>query len=112
MAARAVEAGDIVLDVGDEGTECDGAVDGPGIVEPNDGGDLETEDQDVERANDGHASAQTGFFKKPACDGIRLAVQTNKPPGADDVECLCPQKSDHREREKGGFKRGHGLGKW
>ncbi len=70
MAARAVEAGDIVLDVGDEGAEGDGAVGSPGIVEPNDGGDLKAEDQNVERADDGHAAGEAGFFKEPACDGI------------------------------------------
>ena len=70
VAARAVEASDIVLNVGDKGTEGDRAVGGPGIVDQNNDGDLETEDQDVERADYGHASAQTGFFKKPACDGI------------------------------------------
>jgi len=70
VAARAVEASDIVLNVGDKGTEGDRAVGGPGIVDPNDGGDLETEDQNVERADDGHAAGEAGFFKEPACDGI------------------------------------------
>ena len=109
MPADAVEAGDIVLDEGDEATEGDGAVGGPRIVEPNDGGDLEAENQHVERADDGHATGEAGSFKKPACDRVRLAVEPNKPPGAEDIERLCPKKRDHREREKGDFKRGHGL---
>jgi hypothetical protein len=112
MAARAVEAGDIVLDEGNEGTKGDRAVGGPGIVDPNDGGDLEAEDQEVERADDGHSTGQAGFFKQPAGDGIRLAVESDKPPSAEDIERFCPQERDHREREKGDFKRGHGLGEW
>lgn len=112
LPPRAVEAGDIVLDEGYKGTEDDGAVGGPGIIDPNDGGDLEAEDQDVEGADDGQATGQTGFFKQPAGDGIRLAVKPDKPPGAEDIERLCPQKRDHREREKCDFNMGHGLGKW
>ncbi len=77
-----------------------------------DGGDLETEDQNVEGAGDGHAEGHAGFFKEPAGDGIRLAVLADEPPGAEDIERFCPQKRDDRESEKGGFKRGHGLGKW
>ena len=112
MAAGAVEAGDIVLNEGNERTEADCAVGGPRVVAPDNGDNLKAEDQEVERADYAHATDQTGFFKQPAGDGIRLAVQTNKPPGADDIKHFCPQKRNHREREKGGFKRGHGLGKW
>jgi hypothetical protein len=107
VAARAVEAGDIVLDKGDEGAEGDGSVGGPGIVESNDGGDLKGEAQDLEGADDGHACGEAGFFKEPAGDGIRLAVEPDKPPGAEDIERLCPQKRDHREREKGDFSNRH-----
>lgn len=107
MSARAVEAGDIVLDVGDGGAEGDCAVGGPGIVEPNDGGDLESEDGKIHRANDRHSACEAGFFKKPAGEGIRLAVNSDKPLGADDIERFCPHQRHRRQREKGDFKQGH-----
>ena len=70
MTAGAVEAGDIVSNEGNERTEGDCAVGGPRVVAPDNGDNLEAEDQEVERADYAHATDQTGFFKQPAGDGI------------------------------------------
>ena len=109
MAARAVEAGDIVLDEGNEGAECDGAVGGPGIVEPDDSRQLARKDGEIQRANDGHSACEACFFKQPAGERIRLGVNSDKPPSAEDVERLGPKERHRREREKGDFKQGRGL---
>jgi hypothetical protein len=98
------EAGDIVLDEGNEGTECDRAIGGPGIVDPNDGGDLEAEDHDVERTDHAHATDQTGFFKQPAGDGIRLAVHPDETPSADDIERLRPKQGSCSDKKQARFK--------
>ena len=82
MAAGAIEAGDIILDEGDEGTEEHGSVREPWRVDPNNGSQLGGEEQEVEGADDGDAASQPGFVKQPEGDRIRLAVHADETPSA------------------------------
>lgn len=70
VAARAVEAGDIVLDEGDEEADEHGSICEPWRIDPNNGSQLDGEDQEVESADDGDASSQSGFVKQPAGDRV------------------------------------------
>ena len=109
MAARAVEAGDIVLDEGDEKTDEHGAMGEPWRVDPNNGSQLGGEEQEIESANDGDAASQAGFFKEPVGDGIRLPVQADKTPSADHIERLRPKQGDGRANKECGFRESMGL---
>lgn len=109
MAARAVEAGDIILDEGDEGTDEHGAMREPWRVDPNNGSQLGGEEQEVKGADDGDAASQPGFFKQPAGDRIRLAVHADETPSANDIERLRPKQGSGRANKECGFQWRHGF---